>query len=165
MILNIDPKIISFLNTKRSPFFRSNERLRSKRWSSWGFLAHDPLRALKVGVFFWSHRDWVVMVVMVINRGWQMSHDLGILDITWNSSHEKDHIPNGWVMWKMGTWLMTHDKTKGNHPKVMDVIWSNTNLMLVTLGVLWSLSINWRSHFLDKMSSERSWTAHESTPM
>ena len=24
------------------------------------------------------------------------------------SSHKKDHIPNGWVMWKMGTWLMTH---------------------------------------------------------
>ena len=22
-----------------------------------------------------------------------------------------DHIPNGWVMWKMGTWLMTHDTT------------------------------------------------------
>ena len=20
-----------------------------------------------------------------------------------------DHIPNGWVMWNMGTWLMTHD--------------------------------------------------------
>ena len=27
-----------------------------------------------------------------------MSHDLGILDITKNSSHKKDHIPNGWVM-------------------------------------------------------------------
>ena len=24
------------------------------------------------------------------------------------SSHLVDHIPNGWVMWKMGTWLMTH---------------------------------------------------------
>ena len=24
------------------------------------------------------------------------------------SSHKKDHIPNGWVMWNMGTWLMTH---------------------------------------------------------
>ena len=32
-----------------------------------------------------------------------MSHDLGILDITWKSSHLVDHIPNGWVMWKMGT--------------------------------------------------------------
>ena len=28
---------------------------------------------------------------------------LGRLDITKNSSHEKDHIPIGWVMWKMGT--------------------------------------------------------------
>ena len=36
-----------------------------------------------------------------------MSHDLGILDITWKSSHLVDHIPNGWVMWNMGTWLMT----------------------------------------------------------
>ena len=24
------------------------------------------------------------------------------------SSHLVDNIPNGWVMWKMGTWLMTH---------------------------------------------------------
>ena len=36
-----------------------------------------------------------------------MSHDLGILDITQNCSHQKDHIPimesNGWVMWNMGT--------------------------------------------------------------
>ena len=35
-----------------------------------------------------------------------------IKDITWNSSHLVDHIPimesNGWVMWNMGTWLMTH---------------------------------------------------------
>ena len=38
-----------------------------------------------------------------------MSHDLGILDITKNSSHLVDHIPNDWVMWNMGTWLMTHD--------------------------------------------------------
>ena len=41
-----------------------------------------------------------------------MSHDLGILDSPY-SSHLVDHIPimesNGWVMWKMGTWLMTHD--------------------------------------------------------
>ena len=28
---------------------------------------------------------------------------LGILDITKNSSHLVDHIPNGWVMWNMGT--------------------------------------------------------------
>ena len=26
-----------------------------------------------------------------------------IKDITWKSSHKKDHIPNGWVMWNMGT--------------------------------------------------------------
>ena len=36
-----------------------------------------------------------------------------IKDITWNSSHLVDHIPNGWytihgwVMWKMGTSVMT----------------------------------------------------------
>ena len=28
-----------------------------------------------------------------------------------------DHIPNGWVMWNMGTWLMTHVKTLASHPK------------------------------------------------
>ena len=42
---------------------------------------------------------------------------LGILDITKNSSHLVDQKylmeSNGWVMWKMGTWLMTHDVT--NH--------------------------------------------------
>ena len=32
----------------------------------------------------------------------------GILDITQNSSHLVDHIPNGWVMWNMGTFIMTH---------------------------------------------------------
>ena len=36
-----------------------------------------------------------------------MSHDLGILDITQNSSHKKDQKYlmecNGWVMWNMGT--------------------------------------------------------------
>ena len=39
---------------------------------------------------------------------------LGILDITWKSSHYRLYTSiylmesNGWVMWKMGTWLMTH---------------------------------------------------------
>ena len=27
-----------------------------------------------------------------------------------------DHIPNGWVMWKMGTWLMTHGHVRTHRP-------------------------------------------------
>ena len=46
--------------------------------------------------------------LLLINSGVGKCPILGILDITWKSSHKKDHIPNGWVMWKMGTWLMTH---------------------------------------------------------
>ena len=36
----------------------------------------------------------------------------------------------------------------------MDVICSKIKLVLVTLGVLWSLSINWRSHFLIKWAAK-----------
>ena len=41
-----------------------------------------------------------------------MSHDLGLLDITKNSSHLVDHIPNGWVMFNGD---MTNDPCI-NHP-------------------------------------------------
>ena len=32
------------------------------------------------------------------------------------SSHYRPLIPNGWVMWKMGTWLMTHGITSRKSP-------------------------------------------------
>ena len=64
-----------------------------------------------------------------------MSHDLGILDITKNSSHLVDHIHtdhgifHGWVMWNMGTWLMTHVQ----HEKLMIVLWFQLGTSLSTL--------------------------------
>ena len=43
----------------------------------------------------------------LLNRGW-LNVPFGVYWTSPYSSHLVDHIPNGWVMWKMGTWLMTH---------------------------------------------------------
>ena len=63
------------------------------------------------GCFFWSCSS--------------MSH-FGIFWGYWTSlysSHLVDHIPNGWVMWNMGTWLMTHVKCVCVADDLMDAYW------------------------------------------
>ena len=44
------------------------------------------------------HWEYTLFSDIPIYRGWCHCPILGILDITKNSSHLVDHIPNGWVV-------------------------------------------------------------------
>ena len=81
-----------------------------------------------------------------------MSHDLGILDITWNSSHLVDHIPimesNGWVMWNMGIcgnsfWHLPALSARG----MCSTLWLNltedTGWHMPIAQDWWALNISW----------------------
>ena len=61
----------------------------------------------------WRRPGWMLPALQGVKKGEREKHvfctGVGKCPMTWvywtspYSSHKKDHIPNGWVMWKMGT--------------------------------------------------------------
>ena len=96
-------------------------------WSWWQFLVIHGVPVVKpwptTGVVkcpIYTATIMAIMATIHFVNGVISTYKSGIgkCPMTWvywtspYSSHKKDHIPimesNGWVMWKMGTWLMTH---------------------------------------------------------